>query len=183
MLRQSDLAGLDFRRAKINDACFDRANLKAVQLEDVRIDRPSMCEARMRGARLTGSIFKDAKLAGADLQGAELAEIDWEGADLHGANLRGATFHLGSSRSGLVGSPIAREGSMTGFYTDDLDDMSFKRPEEVRKANLRGANLLRADTRNVDFYLVDLRDAQLDPGQREQARQTGAILDDFVQPG
>jgi uncharacterized protein YjbI with pentapeptide repeats len=40
-----------------------------------------------------------------------------------------------------------------------------------------------ADTRNVDFYLVDLRDAQLDPGQREQARQTGAILDDFVQPG
>jgi uncharacterized protein YjbI with pentapeptide repeats len=181
-MRQSDLAGLDLRRANINGVCFDRANLKAVQLKDVRIDRPSMCDTRLRGARLTGSIFKDAKLAGADLQGAELAEIDWEGANLHCANLRGATFHLGSSRSGLVGSPIAREGSMTGFYTDDLEDMSFKRPEEVRKANLRGANLHGADTRNVDFYLVDLRDAGLDPGQREQARQTGAILDDFVSP-
>jgi uncharacterized protein YjbI with pentapeptide repeats len=49
---------------------------------------------------------------------------------------------------------------------------------DIRKANLRGANLRRANITNVDFYLVDLRDAQLDPAQREQARQTGAILED-----
>ena len=70
-----------------------------------------------------------------------LAEIDWPGADLHDADLHGASFHLGSSRSGLVDSPIACEGSRTGFYTDDYDDQDIKSPEEIRKANLRGADL------------------------------------------
>jgi uncharacterized protein YjbI with pentapeptide repeats len=50
----------------------------------------------------------------------------------------------------------------------------------VRKANLRGADLRGANVENVDFYLVDLRGAKLDPSQREQARQTGAILEDYV---
>ena len=70
-----------------------------------------------------------------------LADIDWEGACLREADLTGATFHLGSSRSGLVGSPIACEGSRTGFYTDDYDEQTFKSPEEIRKANLSGADL------------------------------------------
>ena len=64
---------------------------------------------------------------------------------------------MGSSRSGLVGSPYACEGSKTGFYTDDFEDLTFKRPEEVRKANLCGADLRDARADGVDFYLVDLR--------------------------
>ncbi len=64
-----------------------------------------------------------------------------EGEALTGADLRFATFHLGSTRSGLVGSPIACEGSRTGFYTDDFDAQDFKPPEEIRKANLCGADL------------------------------------------
>jgi uncharacterized protein YjbI with pentapeptide repeats len=87
---------------------------------------------------------------------------------------------MGSSRSGLVNSPIACEGSRTGFYTDDFEDMTFKRPEEVRKANLRGADLRGVNARSVDFYLVDLRDAKLDADLLAQARQTGAILEDKV---
>ncbi|MGD0205417.1 MAG: pentapeptide repeat-containing protein, partial [Dehalococcoidia bacterium] len=57
---------------------------------------------------------------------AGLAEVDWPGANLRDADLRGASFHLGSSRSGLVGSPIACEGSRTGFYTDDYHDQEVK---------------------------------------------------------
>jgi uncharacterized protein YjbI with pentapeptide repeats len=86
---------------------------------------------------------------------------------------------MGSSRSGLVNSPYACEGSKTGFYTDDLEDLNFKRPEEVRKANLRGADLRNVKAEGVDFYLVDLREAKLDARLRDQAAQTGAILDDF----
>ena len=86
---------------------------------------------------------------------------------------------MGSSRSGLVNSPIACEGSKTGFYTDDREEMYFKRPEEIRKANLRGADLRGANVAGVDFYLVDLRGAMLDGHQLAQARQTGAILEDF----
>jgi uncharacterized protein YjbI with pentapeptide repeats len=115
----------------------------------------------------------------ATLTGAGLGGIDWPNANLREANLSGATFHMGSSRSGLVGSPYACEGSKTGFYTDDYEDLSFKRPEEVRKANLCGADMRNVRAEGVDFYLVDLRGAKMDRALFEQARNTGAILEDF----
>jgi uncharacterized protein YjbI with pentapeptide repeats len=121
-----------------------------------------------------------ARLRGAILAGAGLADIEWERADLRGADFRGSTFHLGSSRSGLVGSPLACEGSRTGFYTDELYEQDFKSPEEIRKANLRGADLRGAKIINVDFYLVDVRDAIYTSDQAAHLRQTGAILETRV---
>jgi len=112
----------------------------------------------------------------ANLSETGLADIDWEGADLSGADLGGATFHLGSSRSGLVGSPIACEGSRTGFYTDDYEEKYFQHPEQIRKANLQCANLRGALVENVDFYLVDLRGAHYDPDQERHFRRCRAIL-------
>ena len=79
-----------------------------------------------------------------------------------------------------MNSPIAREGSMTGFYTDDYEDMNFKRPEEIRKANLCGADLRGAEIDGVDFYLVDLRGAQLDAVQLDHVRRCGAIVGQVV---
>src|SRR5262249_49162760 len=118
-----------------------------------------------------------ASFLGADLRETGLAEVDWPGACLRDADLRGASFHLGSSRSGLVGSPIACEGSRTGFYTDDYEEQTYKAPEEIRKANLCGADLRGAGLDGVDFYLVDLRGAQYDPGHEEHLRRSGAILE------
>jgi hypothetical protein len=83
--------------------------------------------------------------------------------------------------SGLVGSPIACEGSKTGFYTDDYEDMHFKRPEDIRKANLCGADLRGAKIDGLDFYLVDLRDAKLEAKQLEHVRRCGAILGKAVE--
>ena len=177
---QTDLSSVDLRSASLDGANFEKANLKEVQLEDVRAERVQFLQADLRRAHLTGSVLPAVDLYGADLSGAGLGEIHWEGADMRGAILKGATFHMGSSRSGLVGSPIACEGSKTGFYTDDLEDLTFKRPEEVRKANLRGADLRGVKADGVDFYLVDLRDAKLDPALREQALHTGAILEELV---
>ena len=112
----------------------------------------------------------------ANLQEAGLAEIDWEDACLAGADLSCASFHLGSLRSGLVHSPIACEGSRTGFYTDDFNEQDFKSPEEIRKANLCGADLMGACVDGVDFYLVDLRGARFDDRQANHFRRCGAIL-------
>lgn len=69
---------------------------------------------------------------------------------------------------------------MTGFYNDDYEDRVFKRPEEIRKANLRGADLRGAKLGAINFYLVDLRDAKLDPEALRHARNCGAILDDVA---
>ena len=117
-----------------------------------------------------------ARFVGASLRGAGLAEIEWERTDLGEADLRSCAFHLGSSRSGLVNSPIASEGTRTGFYTDDYNEQDFKAPEEIRKANLRGADLRDANIDGVDFYLVDVRDARYSAEQGEHFRRCGAIL-------
>jgi uncharacterized protein YjbI with pentapeptide repeats len=127
-------------------------------------------------ALLTGSTMRDARFRGANLRGAGLADIEWEGADLRDADLRHASFHLGSTRCGLVDSPYPSHGTRTGFYTDDYNEQDFKAPEEIRKANLCGADLRGANITDVDFYLVDLRDAKYDDEQREHLQHCGAIL-------
>jgi uncharacterized protein YjbI with pentapeptide repeats len=174
--RGSFFHSADFRMAKFDGVIFHSCRLRGCNFEETRAADANFCKAHLTGALLTGSVLTRANFAKATLRAAGLAEIDWEGADLRGADLRGASFHLGSSRSGLVGSPIAREGSMTGFYTDDFTEQDFKSPEEIRKANLRAADLRGANIEGVDFYLVDLRDARYDAEQVEQLRASGAIL-------
>ncbi len=83
---------------------------------------------------------------------------------------------MGSSRSGLVNSPIASEGSRTGFYTDDYNDQDYKPPEEIRKANLCGCDLRDAIVDSTDFYLVDLRRAKYSEEQARHFARCGAIL-------
>jgi uncharacterized protein YjbI with pentapeptide repeats len=177
-LTQANLSNVDLRTAHMNGACLEGAILRAAQLEDILVVHARLKGANLSSAHLTGSALPAADLRDADLRGAELAKIDWEEADLRGANLVDVSFHMGSSRSGLVDSPYACEGSKTGFYTDDFEDLSFKRPEEIRKANLANADLRDVRAERVDFYLVDLRGAKMDADLREQARESGAILHD-----
>jgi len=115
-------------------------------------------------------------MSSADFRGAGLAHVELEEADLRDADFTHASFHLGSSRSGLVGSVIASEGSRTGFYTDDFDDRSFKAPEAIRKASLCGADLRGAAVSDCDFYLVDLRGARHGADQAAHFKRCGAIL-------
>jgi uncharacterized protein YjbI with pentapeptide repeats/energy-coupling factor transporter ATP-binding protein EcfA2 len=176
-LTEAILWGLPLRLATWTGARFTRAKLNSCDLEGLELPGADFTEADLSGALLTGTTMPGACFARADLHKAGLADVDWEGADLRGADLRGATFHLGSSRSGLVGSPIACEGSRTGFYTDDYDDQTYKAPEEIRKANLCGADLRGAALDGVDFYLVDLRGAIFDADQAEHLRRCGAILE------
>jgi uncharacterized protein YjbI with pentapeptide repeats len=171
------LSGLVLREAGWLGARFTGAKLNGCDLEGLTLPAASFVDADLEGAYLTGSVMPGASFRDACLRETGLADIDWEGADLRGADLTGATFHLGSSRSGLVGSPIACEGSRTGFYTDDYDDQTYKPPEEIRKANLCGADLRGARLDGVDFYLVDLRGARYDPEQESQLRHSGAILE------
>jgi uncharacterized protein YjbI with pentapeptide repeats len=177
-LEEARLNGLKLSTARFDLARFGGADLRDCDLEDMVLAVPDFHDADLRNALLTGSRMQEANFLGADLRGAGLAEIDWPGALLHDADLRGASFHLGSSRSGLVDSPIACEGSRTGFYTDDYYDQDIKPAEEIRKANLRGADLRGANIEGVDFYLVDLRDAKYTRTQAEYFHHCRAILQD-----
>jgi uncharacterized protein YjbI with pentapeptide repeats len=175
------LAGLDradLRTVTLDGANLSGASLHAANLEDVDWPDAQLSDANLSNAFLTGSVLHSANLRKAVLNGAQLGEIDWEGADLRGADLRGVSFHMGSSRSGLLITPIASEGTRTGFYTDDCNEQHFKSAEEIRKANLCRADLRGAKIDGVDFYLVDLRGALYDPEQEAVFRKCGAILDE-----
>ncbi len=83
---------------------------------------------------------------------------------------------MGSTRCGLVDSDLASEGTRTGFYTDDFTEQEFRAPEEIRKANLCGADLRGAKVEGADFYLVDLRNAKYTQEQATHFAKCGAIL-------
>ena len=177
-LRRSHLNGLVLRNTRFTGARFAYAHLVGCDLEGMDLPEADFSRAHLESSLLTGSRMPRARLDGAFLQGARLADIDWEGADLRMADMRNCTFHLGSSRSGLVGSPIACEGSRTGFYGDEFDQQTYRAPEEIRKANLCGTDLRDAYLEGTDFYLVDLRGAKYTRGQFEYLRRCGAILFD-----
>lgn len=173
---RADLDGVDFRNTELTDATFAGARMIRCNLEDVRMRDACFRRALLQLALLTGSRLPNADFTGARLDGAGLAEIDWPGAILRGANFTAASFHLGSSRSGRVDGILPSEGTRTGFYTDDYFDQSFRSAEEIRKANLCGADLTDADVTGTDWYLVDLRGAIYNADQRRHFEACHAIL-------
>jgi uncharacterized protein YjbI with pentapeptide repeats len=177
-LQHADLPHADLRTAMLCGADFNTAFLNSARLDDVDWPQARLENANLTNADLSGSQIPGGNLRGAALVNAKLGEVDWEAVDLRDATLTGATLHMGSTREGLLSSPYASEGTRTGYYTDDYDEQYFKSPEEIRKANLRGADVRGAKLDDVDFYLVDLRGVRCDRRQWEHFRRCGAILDE-----
>jgi len=172
----AQLHRVDMTEAQWTGAAFPNARLLACNLEGLQLPYVNFQGANLLKSLLTATLIPGGKFANANLEETGLAHIEWENADLRGANFTKASFHLGSTRSGLVGSIIPCEGSRTGFYTDDFNEQDFKSPEEIRKACLVGANLRGAKVEGSDFYLVDLRRALYSKAQAEHFSKTGAIL-------
>jgi uncharacterized protein YjbI with pentapeptide repeats len=178
VLSGSELTHVELCEAQIVAVRAEQTLFNRCNLAGLHVPAGSFRRARFLESDLTCSNMPAADFTGARLHNCGLADVEWEGATLRDADLTGSTFHMGSSRSGLVFSPIASEGTRTGFYTDDYDDRSHKHPEEIRKANLCGVDVRGAKVEGVDFYLVDLRRAKYDTAQAEWFRRCGAILKD-----
>jgi len=163
-------------QARLDGANFYRARLCRAKLDGIEMLFPCFRSADLSHADLTGASLRHGDFRSANLSNAGLADIDLQGANLSGVDFSNASFHLGSSRSGLVGSTIPCEGSKTGFYTDEFDEQDFKSPEDIRKADLRGANLTNAIVDKTDWYLVDLRGAKYSKEQAGHFASCGAIL-------
>jgi uncharacterized protein YjbI with pentapeptide repeats len=176
-LETADLRKLPLRQTALRGANLCGAVVEDADLEGMDLSGVNFGGANLKGALLTGSLARDGIFIGARLSFAKLAFIDWEGADLRDAKLSDVSFYLGTARSGLLFTPIASEGTRTGFYTDDYDDKNYKPIEEIRKANLSGADLRGAWVTNTDFYLVDLRRASYDQPLAAYFRGCGAILE------
>ena len=176
-LGSSSFQGLDLRSTVWCRTNLIKANLERAIMDSLSMEHCNLYEANLFEASLTGSRMKETSLLRANLANTKLGEVNWENCDLREAILTGATFHYGSTRAGIVDSPYPSHGTRTGFYTDDREELYFKEPELIRKASLVGCDLRGARFHGVDFYLVDLRGAILDPLQRELLGSAGAILD------
>ncbi|MEQ1826870.1 MAG: pentapeptide repeat-containing protein [Pirellula sp.] len=176
-LERSVFRSCDMRLCKIDCCNFRSAYLSNANLEDNEIRLADFAKADLSGSNWSGSRCVSVSFAYATLAQSKLADIQWIGCDLRGADLRGALFHYGSTRCGMVGSPYPSHGTRTGFYTDPMEELYYKDPEAVRKAAIIDSDLRGANIEGVNLYLVDLRGSQLDPWQREQATAMGAILD------
>jgi uncharacterized protein YjbI with pentapeptide repeats len=166
----------DFRESILDHTNFTKASMLGCNLEGMEIVAGLFEFADFTGAYLTASRMPRANFRGTKLCSAGLADIQWENADLRDADFTNASFHMGSTRCGLVDSDLASEGTRTGFYTDDFNEQEFRAPEEIRKANLCGADLRGAKVKGCDFYLVDLRNAKYTEEQATHFAKCGAIL-------
>ena len=174
---EAHLLELDLRRCRLEGAWFCAAQISRCNFEELVLPAPEFAGALLLCTDFTASVMRSANFAKARFRGCGLADVQWENVDLREADLGKSTFHMGSSRSGLLFSPIASEGTRTGFYTEEINDWTHKPPEETRKANLCGADLRGAKVMDTDFYLVDLRGAKYSDQQATWFRKCGAILE------
>jgi uncharacterized protein YjbI with pentapeptide repeats len=154
-LRQADLRQADLREANLRGANLRGTNLANCDLRWAVLDQANLREAQLQGARLGNAVLTNANLNRAGL----------EGADLGAANLRNASLQearLGPLRAARSGSSLA-----------DLIRANESRPTSLHEADLRGADLSRADMRDID-----LRAANLEGSVLRQADLRGANLSD-----
>ena len=112
----------------------------------------------------------------AKLCNAGLADIEWEHADLRDADFTNASFHMGSTRCGLVDSDLASEGTRIGFYTDEFNEQEFRAPKKSAKPISAVPTCAARKSKAQDFYLVDLRNAKYTQEQGTHFAKCGAIL-------
>ena len=143
-----------------------RLDLDGLAAEGVELERVELTDASLRGATLRASRLWRCRAHGALLDGADLRSTSWSE----------VSFHVGSTRSGLLLGAPPLEGSRTGFYAEAAADERFA-PDDARAASLRGCDLRGARFVDTSLFRVDLRGARLDPPLREQARRDGALLD------
>ncbi len=165
-------------KCKLEHSKFHRSKLEYADFEGIEIANADFQHTSLRESQWSGSRCESVNFSNANLTNCKLAEIVWVECDLRHSDMRGAVFHYGSTRSGLVGSPYPSHGTRTGFYTDALEELYFKPPESIRRAAIIDCDLRGANLSGIDFYLVDLRGTKLNAEQREQAAASGAILGD-----
>lgn len=187
-LRELDLSGVDFKRARMA-----HADLYGADLTDANLSGTDLQQALLDRARLTRADFTSANLEGATILrptvfsalernqaeaprfiGAAMAKTSlsgWlDGSDFSRADLSGAVFGLQDAHNeGLLASRVRLAGCK--FSGATLGGADF------RGSSLVFARFDGADARGADFRGADLTNADFSAARVDGMDVTGAILD------
>ena len=169
--------------AKLTGAVLIKANLF-----DAKLKFASLQGATLRDANMENADLDRANLQGADLSGVNLKFADLEAALLSGVNLTGADLE-GVKSGFLIGTPTAlptdwviRGGSLPPIQRSLIGPGADLKGANLMSANLknlslRGADLEAALLNGADLRGADLEDAKLNFANLRGAKLRGANLE------
>lgn len=187
-LRDLDLSGLNFGRAKMAGADLfgadlTSANLSGVDLSGSNLNRTTVIKADFSGADLSGAniqrpsvstsldydMAESPRFAGADMRNVRMT-AKMIGADFRGANLTGANLGPHEPRADISSMPnsVYKACDFSGATMTDVDlnraVLMFSRfvGADLRRANLSYTDLSKADLSGADLTAADLTEANLD---------------------
>lgn len=191
-LRELDLSGLDFKRARIANS-----NLFGADLSGADLSHTDLAGARLDRVTIIGTRFDGADLSGASVlrpsTSLTLIVVPGEAASFVGTNLSRARLFgrfsrmrfTGANLSGATLAPFNRTGFIEHIWRTELSgadlagaDLSGANLTYVLLsfANLRGANLAGAVLRRADLSRADLSGADLTGVDFSEADLDGVIL-------
>lgn len=160
------LRGRDFASKDLKFEGFDQADLEGANFNKAQLNNASLKGANLRNARLSQANLNDADLSGADLTGADLTGATLINAKLIGAKLpeqllflAGAAIHLEGIKElpyeiRQFAKPDLRNGTLSFNGADMRNTRIFGNLDGVdfRRADLRGADLSKADNLDSRFF-------------------------------
>lgn len=155
---KTDLRGLSFAGAKLDDVIFLDSDVRDLDLSDCVLDEISFVMCKGKGIKLFRVRCK--KLCAALCE--SFAEIDFRGAELETVNLRGLDLE-GSDLSGVT------------MKEYDLSEAKLKDAKLYRLV-ARGGLFIRTDFRDADLTAADLMGATLQKADIRGAKLRGANL-------
>jgi uncharacterized protein YjbI with pentapeptide repeats len=200
-LRELDLAGVDFKAARLTKADLyganlAEANLSGTDLADARLDRAVLTRSDFSGANLAGAtLLRPTIFSGLErniaeaprFTGANMAHTGltgWlDGTDFSNADLTGAVFGRQDALSeGLLASRVRM--TSCNFTGAKLAGASFRGAQlvfarftgaDATGADFRGADLTKADFSGADVAGMDVTGAILDGASFTGAKNLDAI--------
>ncbi|HEY9803465.1 MAG TPA: pentapeptide repeat-containing protein [Leptolyngbyaceae cyanobacterium] len=196
VLDNSDLSGIKFKSANLNQASFkgsrfrgvgedgrwdtfddaiadlSQAQMKQANFTDANLSRVLMTRSDLSRATLNRANLSNARLIGANLSSAQLVGADLRGAVLENASLTGAD--LGDAKlqeANLFGARLGRViaiGAQLSFANLTKTDW--------KSSDLSGADLERANLSNADLSATRMTGATLRSAQLENANLQNADL-------
>ena len=175
-LKFVDLQEVKFVNADMQKAKLWQANLKGTILEYTNLEEADLWEANLQAAILTDVNLREVDLTDANLQGSFLALVDLKDANLTRANLQGVVFW-----NTIIQRTELNNADFRGVQSGD--DSAFPSdfdPREALKTAVKTGTGLKTDLSGIILYDDDGNRLDLtEEGKKEWLRNRGAKVDDL----